>query len=338
MDSSRVAHLRFRSRYSTTHNRPEVPLRLVPLHDDLEGTLALTRDAIDRLPDEGIEPTAFLAQLETEIRSGASLGALLDLGEGPVGIVLWERPGPLGRSVRLLALRSSEASVGRYGECLSALARERGPLVFLPGSLPGPKREELAPMFRNLGYLPFSRIAMAYPDDRAPPDEVPPARAELRPMHPSDEPGVVRVHAAAYSGRFDRYLFLQNLDPIRDAEEGIRDLVGGRWGTFLPWASMVAMAEGRPVALTLVIRAPRGPLIADVATDPDFSGRGFGRAVVSASVRALRLRRAEPIHLVVTEGNRTAVRLYERIGFRRHLEPWQGWYDPRRVPVAAEQA
>ncbi len=313
-------------------------LRLLPLHVDLTGTLALARDAIHRLPNEGFDAAAFLTQLETEVRSGAAFGALIDLGEGPAGIVLWERPGPLGLVVRLFALRPPEATARRYGECISALARERGPLLLLPGNLPGPKREDLLPMFRSLGYLPFSRTEMAYPGDRGPPDESTPARAELRPMRASDEPSVVRVHAAAYSGRFDRYLFLTDLDPVRDAEAGIRELVRGRWGTFLPWASMVAETDGRLVALTVVVRASRGPLIADVATDPDFARRGFGRAVVSASVRALLLRRAEAVHLVVTEGNRTAIRLYERIGFRRQSEPWDGWYDPRQLPVAAEQA
>ena len=74
-------------------------------------------------------------------------------------------------------------------------------------------------------------------------------------------------------------------------------------------------------------------LIADVAVAPSSQGKGFGRVVLVGTVRALRERGSTAIALVVTEGNRRAVRLYERLGFVRTLGPTREWYNTRQIPV-----
>lgn len=309
--------------------------RLRSLRDDRPGALELASEAVHRLSGSGIDPLEILSEVESEIRSDPSYGVLFDRGAGCVGIALWDRPGPLGLHVHLLSLRPGEATTARYGEFIEAIARDRGPVVILPSDLPGLSRDESETMMRRLGFAPFSRSEMVYPADRAPPTAVPPSGATLRPFRAEDGPDVARVHAAAYDGRFDRYLFLDELDPLRDADRMLRGLVGGRWGTFLPAASIVARERGRLVAETLVVTTSRGALLADVATDPAFAGRGYGRAVVSATVHALRESGEPRLRLAVTESNRRAVRLYESLGFVRHLGPVEMWYDPRRIPVGA---
>jgi len=49
---------------------------------------------------------------------------------------------------------------------------------------------------------------------------------------------------------------------------------------------------------------------------PGYQGHGLGRQLMEASIQALRARRFSALSLTVTSINATAVRLYERLGFR----------------------
>ncbi len=99
--------------------------------------------------------------------------------------------------------------------------------------------------------------------------------------------------------------------------------------------SWVAEEPTGPVGAVLSVRTSAGVLIADVMVDPDSQGRGLGRAMLLASLRALRAAGDHAVYLNVTEGNHAAVRLYERVGFVRSLGPTHDWYNGHRVPVPA---
>jgi ribosomal protein S18 acetylase RimI-like enzyme len=114
-------------------------------------------------------------------------------------------------------------------------------------------------------------------------------------------------------------------------------MLSGRYGEFLEWASFVAESgAGAPLGAYVFVRAPYGPLLVSVHVRPSGQGRGIGEALVVASVRALRARGESVIALNVTEGNRRAIALYERLGFFRSIGPEWGWYSPARIPVAPD--
>ena len=314
-----------------------MPFEPRPLATDIATAIALAREALYARSEEGFEPEAHLAHIEQELRSGKSQGRLWFDGGAPVGLVLWDEVGPLGLSVRLLYLAPGTSSVGAYRELLLAVGREAAPTAFLPSGLSGLSSEVERELFRSLGYAPYSRSDMAYPIARPPPELAPPAGARVRPFRPEDAEEVARVHAAAYEGTFDRYLFLEDLDPLRDAAGMVRDLCQGRWGPFLPDASMVVELDREVVAETLTVRNRNEALIADVAVAPSQGGRGFGRLALSGTLQALRGSGEAEVRLVVTEGNRRAIRLYERVGFVRRFGPIEEWYNPARVPVSPEE-
>jgi predicted GNAT family acetyltransferase len=54
--------------------------------------------------------------------------------------------------------------------------------------------------------------------------------------------------------------------------------------------------------------------VSAVCTHPDFRGRGYGNAMVTAVVAGI-ARRGETAILHVRAGNAAAVRVYERLGF-----------------------
>ena len=155
----------------------------------------------------------------------------------------------------------------------------------------------------------------------------------MRNVRSEDEPGLRQLHQRAYRDQIDRFLFQLDPDPEKDSAAGIREIFDGRWGESLGWASFVVPENGAVVAATLVTRAPYGPLIAHVMVDPSRQGRGLGRVVLTATVRALRARGETVIVLNVTEGNTRAIRLNERLGFVRSIGPSHGWYSLARVPV-----
>jgi ribosomal protein S18 acetylase RimI-like enzyme len=314
-----------------------VSLEVHPFSVDLTRAVQLVGEALRATADADDGALEYLPTVERGIRRGTVPGCLLVEGDRPVGLATWEAPGPLGLTVRLIFLVPAVATVRKYQAALAALEQARGPIVFLPGRLAGISTEEAAQLLRGAGFAPYSRSEMSIPDSaRLPPARLP-DRWRVRYYTSADREGAARVHAAAYDGRFDRYLFLEELDPNKDAQSALRDLENGRWGEFFPWASAVVQdPTGTIAGVTIVVRTPRGALIADVAVDPAAQGRGVAGSAIAATVGALRAHRVSPIRLVVTEGNRRAVRLYEKLGFTRVGPPTQEWYHTTRIPAAPE--
>jgi predicted GNAT family acetyltransferase len=58
--------------------------------------------------------------------------------------------------------------------------------------------------------------------------------------------------------------------------------------------------------------------IGNVFTHPDLRGRGLGRAVTGAVLADLGSRGIRTVILNVSQSNAVAVRMYERLGFKRH--------------------
>jgi ribosomal protein S18 acetylase RimI-like enzyme len=311
-----------------------VNAQLVPFGPDLAEPLALAREALWANPVAGEDPGEHWPGLEARIRERTTIGGVWTRGSTALGIALWNPPGALGVAVGLLYLRPGEASPVEYRALLAAVARSAGPLAFVSSPLSGLSPGDEEETMRALGFAPYARSEMTYSFAGNEGPRSTPVALRVRPFRPDDVAAAAEIHERAYEGRFDRYLFLEDPDPSRDARALVTDLVRGRWGEFLADASMVVEENGRPVGSTLVVRTPRGPLVADVATEPAHAGRGVGRAALEGTLGALRARGEGLVRLAVTEGNARAVALYEKVGFVRNLGPSREWYHTARIPVS----
>lgn len=85
-----------------------------------------------------------------------------------------------------------------------------------------------------------------------------------------------------------------------------------------------AVIEGGEIAATAAVcnRLPEVGVVCDVYTKPEFRGRGFAKAVVSATTRAVVESNALAL-LYVEVGNEPAMRVYESLGYRvSRTLPW----------------
>ncbi len=314
------------------------PLTLRTLADDVPAALDLSRAAIVAAfqrsgPTEDAEPR--IASVGERIRAREwPNGALAVIEGAPRGIALWDTGHPRGTILQILYLRPPWGRTSTYAEFLDALAGPHGPPVFSPGGLVGLSDPEEETLMAGRGYGRFSRSEMRWPPGRAPPTAPTPTGVTVRPVELADEATVVRLHRSAFEGTFDQYMYLSDDDPQVDAANGVREMLHGHYGEFLGWASTLAELDGRPVGASLVVRAPYGPLLISVMVDRSVQGRGIGRTLVVANLVALHGRGEQVIALNVTEGNASAVRLYEHLGFVRTLGPEHSWYRRAVVPVA----
>lgn len=311
-------------------------LSVVPFPVDLRASLELAEEALRARLAPGERLSELLPPMANAIRTGRANGGLLRSEGATEGIVSWDSAGPLGVALRLLHLKTPYACAERYAAALDVAARVGGPVAFAPGPLAGLTAAEESALMRGRGFAPYGRSEMALaPGTPVAASSTPPG-VEVRPLRADDEASLARLHERAYQDHLDRFLALEDLDPVRDANRQLRDYFTGRYGAILSPGSSVASVDGRIVAAAIATHYPstERALVIDVMTDPLHRGTGLGRAVLSAAVRALRERGETSIVLNVTEGNLAAVRLYSRLGFARSLGPTHEWYDARRIHVA----
>ena len=303
-----------------------------PADSDLDAAVRLADAAVRAHPWAQLRADEISARIADRLRTKEQPAALLRVDGVPEGFATWVERGPLGLSIELLYATPSVASVEGYDAFLSGIAEQFRPLVFLQGSVAGLTADDEARLMERRGLRPFGRSEMQRVG-KAPPAAAPlPPGARLRAIGPEDEGELVRLHGAAYRGRFDRYLFLESTDEAEDARALVRDVFGGRWGALSTAGSLGLEADGQLRAAVLSVRRSEGTLIADVMVDPAAQGRGLGRAVLTAVLAALDRAGESPAVLNVTEGNVRAQRLYAHLGFERSLGPSREWYNPRIVP------
>jgi ribosomal protein S18 acetylase RimI-like enzyme len=318
--------------------RPGPSLRLAELSTDVPASVDLTQAAVRAAfarSGDLTDAEARVASLTERIRSGTLReGRLCYRGSAPVGLILWESGHPGGIVLHLLYLRPGTGNPETYGEALRLLAAEVAPPVFAPGGLVGLSDAEEEVLMRSSGFERFARSEMRWPPDAPLPTAAAPKGVRLRPVGESDRAVVAGLHREAFAGTFDQYLYLTDLDPARDSDRAVGEMMGGHWGEFLGWASSIAENDRGAVGASLVVRSSHGPLLISVMVVPAAQGRGVGRALVGANLAALRARGERDIVLNVTEGNARAVRLYQKLGFVRSLGPEEAWYSRAAVPVA----
>jgi ribosomal protein S18 acetylase RimI-like enzyme len=82
----------------------------------------------------------------------------------------------------------------------------------------------------------------------------------------------------------------------------------------------VARLDGRIVGYAVTGRAGSRGYLQRLAVDPSVQGQGVGAMLVNDSFDWLRRRGAEETLVNTQETNETALRLYERLGYRRHAQ------------------
>jgi ribosomal protein S18 acetylase RimI-like enzyme len=308
-------------------------LTLTTLRDDPGRALEYARAGLRARGETIATQDAYLPVLRQRLESPEPGGRLVRVGNLVVGAAWWAGSGRCGVTVDLLFLGPGSAGIERYRELLDRIEAEAGPIAFVAGPLPhltGP--EELALMTAR-GFGPFGRSEMVAPAGGGPVAATVAVPPGLRPPTPSDAEALARLHEVAYRGRFDQYLFREEVDERQDAVRHIREIFAGRWGPFLPSVSRVLPGGEGIVAAALCVERDPGVLIVDVMTDPERRGRGLGRATLAGTLRALATGPTRKVYLNVTEGNLRAVRLYEGLGFVRSLGPTHDWYHRGRVPA-----
>src|SRR5271163_1568172 len=89
-------------------------------------------------------------------------------------------------------------------------------------------------------------------------------------------------------------------------------------GQFIPAASFVLRQPGSDELVAAVLTSEVFPGVGhttQICVLPGFQGSGLGRMLIQTSVEALRTLKFKELTLTVTSENRTAVQLYERLGF-----------------------
>ncbi len=90
-------------------------------------------------------------------------------------------------------------------------------------------------------------------------------------------------------------------------------------GRFLPDVSFVVPEPGKEALLAVVLNSEVSPRVAhttQIAVRTDYQHRGLGRRLMQATIAALQARDFRAHTLTVSAGNRPAVELYQRLGFR----------------------
>jgi len=90
-------------------------------------------------------------------------------------------------------------------------------------------------------------------------------------------------------------------------------------GNFVPGASFVLHQAGSDDLIAAILTSEVCPGVGhttQVCVQPGYQGHGIGRTLMLASAEALRSMKFRELTLTVTSDNYTAVRLYEKLGFR----------------------
>lgn len=90
-------------------------------------------------------------------------------------------------------------------------------------------------------------------------------------------------------------------------------------GQFLPQASYVVRHPGSDDLVGAVLTSEVAHGVGhttQICVQPGFQGHGLGRVLMQTSAEALRAHKFKELSLTVTSENRSAVKLYEKLGFR----------------------
>jgi ribosomal protein S18 acetylase RimI-like enzyme len=150
---------------------------------------------------------------------------------------------------------------------------------------------------------------------------------DIRRLAASDAPAyrplrlrALREHPEAFTSSYE-----ENVDlPLADTEKRLASTVTTMWGAFDGGTLCGAVGLERETRLK---NRHKATLVA-MYVAPEHAGLGAGGALIEALLREARAEGFELLVLTVTEGNSSAIKLYERAGFRSF------GVEPRAIKVA----
>jgi ribosomal protein S18 acetylase RimI-like enzyme len=151
------------------------------------------------------------------------------------------------------------------------------------------------------------------------------ATVTIRPATPDDLSAIGRLGARLVKTHYD-FDPKRFMAPTRHTESGYASFLGSQLGRE-DVVVLVAAEGGTVIGYTyagvegrdwMSLRGPAGVLY-DIVVDPAHRGRGVGRALLEATVAALRSRGSPQVVLSTADRNAAAQRLFESAGFRRTM-------------------
>lgn len=143
----------------------------------------------------------------------------------------------------------------------------------------------------------------------------------FRPITEGDLEALGTLMLEAYRGTID-----YEGETLEDAKKEVWTVLSGGYGACLKDCSYVIEAEDEILSATMVVLSDEmdRPLLAFSMTHPEHKRKGMAEFLLKASINWLFDAGYEELLLVVTEGNAGAIRLYEKLGFRRAEEGESG--------------
>lgn len=191
---------------------------------------------------------------------------------------------------------------GLGGELLRAAltdGAERLGIKFLSAGI-GTRNRAGYSLLTSLGFRPVRQIFLMRCEAQPKPAKVPIDGVEFSPASESDAEPILSIYTDC---GFDP----RSLEIMRAA------MTDGRH------THAVARRNDEIVAFTeLETHWPNRPWVAYVGVSPELRDRGLGSALVSWSLARCFQGGAQSALLILSPANRTAVRAYEKVGFRRH--------------------
>lgn len=127
-----------------------------------------------------------------------------------------------------------------------------------------------------------------------------------------DEGALSKLDWEAYRGTIDEFLLFENEDENRKL---IRALLSGDYGPLIADASLCVFKDGKPVGMIAVTDMGESTFVADIVVSSEMRKKGIGSYLLLNAMKVSRKLRKEDMMLWVSEGNDSAMSIYNRSGF-----------------------
>jgi ribosomal protein S18 acetylase RimI-like enzyme len=292
------------------------PALEAPVDELLKRTQALRLELLRR---GEFLPPSWSEEAARDLRSGELAGFWLSSDGGAPGLAVYSRreghlfahvhldPGadPRRRGFRLLEalIRAIPAGVRRADVGLSGLTGEDEAALTGEAVL-------------RFGGEVLVRFSLERPVAGSPSLVTsPPGGGSRRPIRTVPLEALAELDWKAFRGSPDERLVA---DTLEEERRSLGELLDGRLGPVLESPSAVFVdPEGHPLGFALVAeQAPGRSIVLDLAVDPAHRRRGIGSYLLRTAIEELRASGGTFVRLWVTESNRPARDLYDRVGFR----------------------